>query len=142
MGIVGVFPLLAVPAIFYALFAFAVGNEGMTNGLASQAFAMTMASGGLWKLTWGGLLVTFAVLCLFVEILKSTKPSNAAMVDNGLSVGTFIVCLILFILAPGFATTEFFIILLMSLLDFLAGMVVMVSTAQRTVAYDPRHGGV
>jgi hypothetical protein len=142
MGIIGVFPLLAVPAIIYALFAFAVGNEGMASGLAAQAFAMPMASGVVWKLSWGGLLVTFSVLCLFVEILKSTKPSNAAMLDNALSVGAFIVCLILFILVPGFATTEFFIIMLMTLLDFLAGMVVMVSTAQRTVAYDPRHGGV
>jgi hypothetical protein len=85
-------------------------------------------------------LIVFAVICLFVEILKSTKPSNAAMVDNALSVGTFVICLIFFILVPGFATTEFFIIMIMALLDFLAGMVVMVSTAQRTVAYDPRHG--
>jgi hypothetical protein len=139
MGILGIFPLLAVPAVLYALFAFPAG-QGTAEGLAGHAFGITMASGATWNLTWGGLLIVFAVICLFVEILKSTKPSNAAMVDNALSVGTFVICLILFILVPGFATTEFFIIMIMALLDFLAGMVVMVSTAQRTVAYDPRHG--
>ena len=39
---------------------------------------------------------------------------------------------------PGFGTTEFFLIMLMSILDFMAGAIVMVSSAKRTVEYD-RH---
>ena len=130
-----IFPLLALPVIIYALFAFPAGAEGMRNALATQAFGVPLASGGTCVVTRGHLLIIFAIICLFFEVLKSTRPTSAAMIDVVLAVGVFIVALIAFLLLPGFGTTEFFIILLMCVLDFMSGFVVMVTTARRTVDY-------
>jgi hypothetical protein len=130
-----IFPLLAIPVIVYALFAFPAGAEGMRSGLAAEAFAVPLASGAPCVVSRGQLLTIFAVICLFFEVLKSTRPTSAAMIDNSLAVAVFVIALILFLLAPGFGTTEFFLILLMCVLDFMAGFVVMITTSRRTVDY-------
>jgi hypothetical protein len=136
MAIIGAIPLLFIPALIYALFAFGAGAQGMYDGLRGTMFTVPVAGGNQWIVTWGHFLIIFSLMCLFVEILKSSRPTKLGMLDNGLSVGVFILCLIAFILIPGFGTSEFFIIVLMSLLDFLAGSIIMVQTAQRTVQYD------
>jgi hypothetical protein len=127
-------PLLAIPAVIYAMLALA-GGASITESLNAPALHWTLASGADWIITRGHLITVLATFCLFFEILKSTRPTANAMIDNMLSVGVFTACLIAFLLAPGFGTTEFFLIILMSLLDFLAGFIVMVSTARRTVDY-------
>ena len=137
MGRVQIFPLLLLPALLYAMIALPAGDK-VTEAMASQAFAMPLASSALWVVTWGHIIVMFSVLILFLEILKSTTPSSAQMIDNGLSVAVFIVCFILWLLVAPFGTAEFFIIVLMSLLDFLAGSVIMTRVSQRTVQYDNR----
>jgi hypothetical protein len=136
-AILGSFPLLVIPLLIYAAFALPNGQQAMSEGLASVAFTMPMASGSRWIVSWGQALIIFSVLLLFFEILKSSRPTRAGMIDNALSIVVFILSLILFIIVPGFATTEFFLILLMSLLDFLAGSVIMLFAAQRTVQYNP-----
>ena len=46
----------------------------------------------------------------------------------------FIVCLVQFLLLPNFATSAFFIIMVMTLLDVLAGVVVTIVSARRDFA--------
>lgn len=135
MGRVQVFPLLIIPALLYALIAIPSGDR-VAETMAAQAFAMPLASGALWSVTWGQLIVMLSVIILFLEILKSTTPTAAQMLDNGLAVAVFIVCFILWLLVRPFGTSEFFIIVLMALLDFLAGSVIMTRVSQRTVQYD------
>lgn len=135
MGLLAIVPLTLIPVVLYALFALPQGI-GIVDGLAAQAFSMPMPSGQPWVFTWGGLLLLVAIVCLFVDILKSTRPTRNAMIDNGLSVAVFILCFMMFLLVKGFATTEFFLIMMMTLLDFIAGSVIMVSTAQRSVQFD------
>jgi hypothetical protein len=130
-----VFPLLLIPALIYAMIAIPAGAN-VAQVMASQAFAMPMPSSAKWVVTWGHLIVMLSVIILFLEILKSTTPSTAQMLDNGLAVGVFILCFILWLLIAPFGTSEFFVIVLMSLLDFLAGSVIMTRVSQRTVQYD------
>lgn len=138
MGRMQIFPLLLLPALLYAMIAIPAG-DGVAEIMKSQAFAMPLASTAQWVVTWGHLIVMFSVIILFVEILKSTTPSAAQMVDNGLAVGLFIVSFVLWLLVRPFGTTEFLIIVLMCLLDFLAGSVIMTRVSQRTVQYDSSH---
>lgn len=135
MGSIQVFPLLVIPALLYALIALPSGDN-VTAAMASQAFAMPLASSALWVVSWGHVIVMVSVITLFLEILKSTTPSSAQMIDNGLSVGVFILAFILWLLVRPFGTAEFFVIVLMCLLDFLAGSVIMTRVSQRTVQYD------
>lgn len=135
MGGMQVFPLLIIPALLYAIIAIPAGDR-VAEAMASQAFAMPLASSALWTVTWGHLILIVATVTLFLEILKSTTPSAAQLLDNGLAVGVFIVAFVLWLLVRPFGTSEFFTIVLMTLLDFLAGSVIMTRVSQRTVQYD------
>jgi hypothetical protein len=138
MGRIQIFPLLIIPALLYALIAIPSGDKTAAV-MASQAFAAPLPAlphDAPWVVSWGQLITMLSVVILFLEILKSTTPSGAQMIDNGLSVGVFIVCFVLWLLVRPFGTSEFFIIVLMCLLDFLAGSVIMTRVSQRTVQYD------
>ncbi|MEO1323895.1 MAG: hypothetical protein AAFV59_12915, partial [Pseudomonadota bacterium] len=67
----------------------------------------------------------------FMEILKSTSTGTATIMNHALSMIVFIVCLMLFLLHPNFATSVFFILTVMALLDVLAGVVVTIVAARR-----------
>lgn len=131
-----VFPLLIIPTLLYAMIAAPHGAAAVNAWLAEPAMSLGMAGGGQWVITHGHIFTLLAIFCLFIEIVKSVQPSTAALIDNALSIAVFILCLVLFLLVPGFGTTEFFLIMLMALLDFMAGAVVMVFTARRTVNMD------
>lgn len=127
---------MAFPALIYALFALPSGIDGIRAALDTPAFSIGMVSGAELVIERGHLFMMFAVLCLFFEVMKSTVPSTSAMIENSLAVLLFAGLLTLFLLIPAFATAEFFLIMMMCALDFMAGAVVMVSTARRTVAYE------
>jgi hypothetical protein len=88
-----------------------------------------------WVVSFGDLLVLLSLLLLFIELLKSTSTGTAAIFNHALSMLVFIVCLVEFLLAPAFATSVFFTILVMSLLDVLAGVVVTIVSARRDVEF-------
>jgi hypothetical protein len=67
----------------------------------------------------------------FVEILKSTSTGTATIANHAVSMIVFIICLIEFLLFKNFATSVFFILTIMSLLDVLAGVVVTIISARR-----------
>lgn len=129
-------PLLVLPVLLYngAVLATVEGGfdgAGAAERLAEPMFSVPMASGALWTLGFGDLLVIAALAVLFVELLKSTSSRGAAVVNHGLSMALFILCLVEFLLLRAFATSSFFLILLMVLLDVLAGFIVSITSARR-----------
>ena len=81
----------------------------------------------------GDLLLAGALVVLFIEVVKSTASRRIAVVNHGLSMGLFVICLVELLLAPAFATSTFFLITLMVLLDVLAGFIVTIAAARRQV---------
>jgi hypothetical protein len=136
MGWLFIIPLLVLPALFYSATAAPHGALEVNAYLAESAISIGMSGGGQWIITHGHMITLLGIFCLFIEIVKSVRPSAKALIDNALSIVVFIICMILFLLVPGYGTTEFFLIMLMALLDFMAGAVVMVFTARRTVEMD------
>jgi hypothetical protein len=92
-----------------------------------------MLSGGVWTMTLGDILVLVALVLLFVEIVKSTGTSNASIVDHVLSTALFVAFLIEFLLVPGAEHSVFFTIMVISLVDVLAGFTVSIRSAGRDV---------
>lgn len=88
-----------------------------------------------WVVSFGDLLTLMALLLLFIELLKSTSTGTAAIFNHALSMLVFIICLVEFLLHPAFATSVFFTIMVMSLLDVLAGVVVTIISARRDVEF-------
>ncbi|MEL7190172.1 MAG: hypothetical protein AAGK17_11515 [Pseudomonadota bacterium] len=114
--------------------------SGGTNGAGIPAMAVTLDSGALtipmlsgviMQITWGEMMVIFAVGFLFIEVIKSTNTASAGIVNHILSMLLFVLCLMLFLMFESFATGTFFIITSMVLLDALAGMVVTIISARR-----------
>ena len=87
-------------------------------------------------LHWGDVLLLLSLVMLFVELLKSTSTGTSAIFNHALSMLVFIVCLVEFLLHPAFATSTFFLIMIMSLLDVLAGVIVTIVSARRDVEFD------
>jgi hypothetical protein len=136
MQVLRAVPLMLFPAVVYALFALPSGIDGIRAALDTPAFTLATVSGAMFEVERGHLLTLFAIVCLFFEIVKSSVPTTSALIENSLAVLLFAALLTLFLLVPAFATAEFFLIMTMCALDFMAGAVVMVFTSRRTVAYE------
>jgi hypothetical protein len=137
-AIFGIFPLLAVPVIIYNLMAFTFnGANGLTMAqqISDPAHAIATISmvseGAVWQLTSGDLLIVLSLGFFFIEILKSTSTGSATIANHAVSMVAFIICLIEFLLLKNFATSVFFILTIMTLLDVLAGVVVTIISARR-----------
>ena len=76
-------------------------------------------------------MVFSSLLILFVELLKSTGARHIAIINHSLSMLLFIGCLVEFLLFRAFATTAFFLVTIMVLLDVLAGFIMTIVTARR-----------
>ena len=135
------FPLLALPVIVYNLLVLTLqGGLRATTAqadLGGQMFTIHMASGALWAVSLGDLILAGALVVLFVELLKSTTSQRIAIINHTLSMILFIICLVEFLLFPAFATSTFFLLILMVLLDFLAGFIVTVISARRDIDFSP-----
>jgi hypothetical protein len=146
-AIFNVFPLILIPVLIYNIWAFSAGlaqtsaaklRENMDYGVVFRVPMASSEAGSpvAWVVTGGDLLVLVSLLLLFVELLKSTSTGTAAIFNHALSMLVFIICLVEFLLHPAFATSVFFMILVMSLLDVLAGVVVTIVAARRDVEFD------
>jgi len=135
-------PLLILVVIVYNVLALAgpalMGAEftGMEAFLASGV-QFTMFSGDLWTFTMGDLIVAVGLILLFIEIVKSTRTTASAIINHGLSMLVFIVALVEFIVLNGFATSVFFMITLMTLLDVVAGFTISIVAAKRDLGVSP-----
>lgn len=118
-------PLLAFIVIAYAAFALAGADFALTR------FSIAMPSDGTWEISLGDLLLAVALFVLFFEILKSTRTGGNSVVDHALSMIVFMVCLILFLVWQPAATSLFFLITLISLVDVMAGFSVTIRAARR-----------
>lgn len=133
-------PLLAVPVIVYNLIAFVAAPTDAQGFLSSPLFTIHMPAGAGWAIGLGDLLLAASLIVLFVELLKSTASGSLAIVNHALSMILFIVCLVEFLLLRPFATSTFFLITLMVVLDVLAGFIVTIVSARRDIDFDPARG--
>ena len=127
-----ILPLIAVPVLIYNLVALTAGSGGgAVPALAAIVLDMNMLSGARLVLTWGDMLLVLAIVFLFAEVLKATGTGGTAITNHMLSMGLFIICLMEFLLLADFATSVFFLMTAIVLLDALAGMVVTTISARR-----------
>jgi hypothetical protein len=125
------FPLLLIAVIVYNILAFGTGlTHHDVYGTLNSATTIHMFSGDDWRYSIGDLLVTFSLVLLFIEIVKSTRTSSRQIVNHGLSMLTFVVALVEFIVLHGFATSTFFLILIMCLIDVVGGYTISIIAAE------------
>jgi hypothetical protein len=130
----GAAPLLIVPFILYNLgLAGFLGVGAAGDPWATEIFSIAMMSGGIFSMTLGDLMVLIGLVFFFAEILKSTRTGNASILDHVLSTLVFVAFLVEFLLVKGAAHPVFFTLMIIALIDVLAGFSVSIRSAGRDV---------
>ena len=133
-------PLLILPVLAYNALALVISDGGFRTldaaaRLGEPLFEVAMASGARWTVSTGDMFIFTSLVVLFVELLRSTSSRGTAVVNHSLSVLLFIGCLVEFLLFEAFATSTFFLIGCMVLLDVLAGFTVSLMGARKDVEF-------
>jgi hypothetical protein len=121
------FPLLVVPFALYNIIAFLMPGLNWTDKIAT----VHLMSGQDWTVTTEDILLAFAILLLAVEVVKATRLGTRTIVDHILSMVLFIAMLVEFLLVKQAGSSTFFILMVTSLVDVVAGFIVTTRTAQR-----------
>lgn len=133
-------PLLVIPVVIYAIVILTgvggtAGVAGAEQALRDPVLTIPMVSGSGWNIGSGDLILLLALILLFFELLKSTSSQKVAIVNHALSMILFVGCLVAFLLIKGFATSIFFLILTMVMLDVLAGFIVTIISARKDMDF-------
>ncbi|MDZ4365191.1 hypothetical protein [Brevundimonas sp.] len=133
-------PLLLIPVVLYNIIILTgvLGGGGTVvpdDVLREALFSIPMASGARWNVGVGDLILFLSLILLFFELLKSTSSQKVAIVNHALSMILFVVCLVEFLLIRGFATSTFFLIVVMVMLDVLAGFIVTIISARKDLDF-------
>ena len=126
------FPLFLISFAIYNMIVFLTPGVSWGDVLLS----VPMQSGATWVITLGDSLIALSLVFLFVEVLKSTRTSVRSMFDHLLSTVIFIAALVEFLLVPQAATSVFAILLVMALVDVMAGWSVSLRAARRDLTVE------
>jgi hypothetical protein len=126
-----VIPLMIIPFLAYNFVLFLSTSSQPWQEIM---FSVGLISGGNFLMTRGDVLLAVGLLFLFFEVLKSTRTSNTSVLDHLFSTVVFIAFLVEFLILPGAATPVFFLLMVMSLVDLMAGFSVSIRSAGRDVS--------
>jgi hypothetical protein len=130
MPMVG-FPLLLIPLAIYNIIVLLMRDVSLAQPLVS----LTLKSGDEWQVTLSDVLLTIGIVLLLLEVLKGARPGAKYLTDHLLSLIVFGAAAAEFVLLPKFGTSTFFLLVLLSLVDFLSG--IALRARRGTVAVAP-----
>jgi hypothetical protein len=122
------FPLLLIPLAIYNIIVFLMPDVSFTDPLVK----LTLVSGAEWTVTLSDVLLTLAILLLLAEVIKGARPGAKFLTDHLLSLIVFGAAAAEFVLWPKFATSTYFLMTALSLVDFISGLALR--TRRRAVA--------
>lgn len=116
------FPLLLIPLAVYNIIVFLMPGVSFSDVL----FNVPMITGESWPVTLADLLLALGVVLLLLEVVKGARPGAKFLMDHLLSLIVFGAAAAEFVMWPKFGNSTFFLLVLMAMADFFAGI------AQRT----------
>jgi hypothetical protein len=125
------FPLLIIPFAIYNIVAFIMSAPDTI--WTTDAYSVTMTSGQVWTLTWEDVIIAGSILLLWIEVIKSTQIGVRAIIDHVLSMLLFVAMLVEFLLIKAAGTSTFFLLLIIAVVDVLAGFIISIRSSQRQV---------
>lgn len=129
--------ILSLPWVVLSVIAYNAITFATDMKFDAVIFEAGMLSGNIWVFTLGDLVLAGTLILLFIEILKATRTGGNSLVDHALSTVVFIICLIEFLVVPEAATSLFFFITIVALIDVIAGFSVTIRAARRDFAVGP-----
>ena len=125
--------MASIPLLAFVVAAYTVLALAAPGWLEATLFGLPLLSGVVLWFRGGDLLLVIGLLLLCVEIYRATSSSTAAILNHVLSLVVFIIALIELIIMPQMANMTFFLIVLMTVSDVIAGFTVTISTARRDI---------
>ncbi len=119
MSMIG-FPLLLIPLAIYNIIALLMPGVKLTEPLLP--LPLTLMSGAEWRVTPSDILLALGILLLLLEVIKGARPGAKYLTDHLLSLIVFGAAAAEFLLWRPFGTSTFFLLSLLSLVDFLSGI--------------------
>jgi hypothetical protein len=122
------FPLLLIPLAVYNIIAFLMPSVSFSDVL----FKVPMITGESWPVTLADLLLALGVVLLLLEVVKGARPGAKFLMDHLLSLIIFGAAAAEFVMWPKFGNSTYFLLVLLSMADFLGGVA---QRARRRIAY-------
>ncbi len=126
-------PLMIVPFIVFNVVAMGLIGDGSGDPWSSVVLAVPMVSGARWEMNLGDLMVTLGLFLLFFEIMKATRVGASSVIDHLLSTFVLIAYLVEFLLVESAAHAVFFLLMMIALVDVIAGFSISIRAAARDV---------
>jgi hypothetical protein len=117
MSMIG-FPLLLIPLAIYNIIVFLMPGVSFADPLLK----LTLMSGAEWPLTLSDMLLALGILLLLFEVIKGARPGAKYLTDHLLSLIVFGGAAAEFLLWPRFASSTYFLLAMLALVDFLSGI--------------------
>ncbi|WP_315836796.1 hypothetical protein [Bradyrhizobium prioriisuperbiae] len=124
------FPLLLIPLAIINILVFLMPGVSFTDAIVS----VPLPSQAVWKVTFGDALIAFSMLLLLFEVIKAARPGGKYFTDQFLALLIFAGAVAEFVLLPQFATSVFFLLTVLMLVDFLAGLSLRLRSETRRAA--------
>src|ERR1700721_3059274 len=121
MSMVG-FPLLLIPLAIYNIIVFLMPGVSFAEPLVT----VPLMSGAPWPVTLSDVLLALGILMLLLEVMKGARPGAKYLTDHLLSLIVFGGAIAEFLLWPRFASSTYFLLALLALVDFLSGVALRV----------------
>lgn len=122
----GSLPLLALVVIAYNAVVYLTGFT-----MDSAVFDVPLVSGAVWTVKLGDIFLSSGLVLLFLELINATRTGSSTIINHALSMLVLLVALVQFIVLPQFGTSVFFLIVVLNLLDVIAGFTVTITAARR-----------
>lgn len=122
----GTFPLMALVIIVYNALVFLTGID-----LAAPVFEVALVSGAIWTVSVNDIIVAAGLVLLFLELIGATRTGASTIVNHALSMLVLLVALIEFVVLPQFGHSTFFLLVMLTLFDVIAGFTVTITAARR-----------
>jgi len=121
-------PLLILPVVAYGILAVTLGGGLMSPDaqahLAAPLLILPTRGGGSWPVSAADVLLAAGLVVAFLDLIKGAGERRVAIANHALSITLFVACLAAMLITPAFATSTFFLLTLMVLLDLVAGFIV------------------
>ncbi|MBU6458010.1 MAG: hypothetical protein KGQ48_10775 [Bradyrhizobium sp.] len=112
------FPLLLIPLAIYNIIVFLMPEVSFADPIVK----LKLMSGADWPVTLSDILLALAALMLLLEVIKGARPGAKYLTDHLLSLIVTAAAAAEFVLWPRFGTSTYFLLALLSLVDFLTGI--------------------
>jgi hypothetical protein len=126
------FPLLLIPLAICNIIVFLMPDLKLSESV--PLFSVTLMSKDVWTVTLNNVLVALGILLLLLEVMRAARPAARYFTDHFLSLLVFGAAAAEFVMLPKFGNSTFFLITLIAMVDFFAGISLRARRPRRVVA--------